>query len=159
MNINITKTSESCFRVKLEERELRQDLQLLGVLEFWKMKFDIGQKQRKNVGVLARLLHSIFIGSALVPLSFDLWVEKSCWWENGEAIVFYDYSISSGPFFLWSLTWETLLVKNGEDNAFYDYSISSGPFSSWLLTLILNQTLRDQDQGPKLDKISGGKGK
>ena len=63
-------------------------------------------------------------------------------------------------FDLWALSWEKLLVENGEAIcsfgeaiAFYDYSVSSGPFSSWLLTLILNQRLGDQDQGPELDNL------
>ena len=78
--------------------------------------------------------------------------------ENGEAIAFYDYNVSSGPFFLWSLTWEKLLVENGEAIcsfgeaiAFYDYNISSNPFLFWFLTFLLNQRLGDQ--GPELDKM------
>ena len=31
--------------------------------------------------LLVRLLHSMIIASALVPFSFDLYVEKSCWWK------------------------------------------------------------------------------
>ena len=34
-------TSESCFRVKLEEREFGKDLQSLGVLEYRSGTFDI----------------------------------------------------------------------------------------------------------------------
>ena len=86
MNINITTTSESCFRVKLKERELRQDLKLFGVLEF-EMKFDLGQNQiilklkyAKTTNFMS-FDNSMIIASALVPSSFDLCVEKSCWWK------------------------------------------------------------------------------
>ena len=71
--------------------------------------------------------------------------------ENGEAIAFYDYSVSSGPFFLWSLTWEKLLVENGEAIcsfgeaiAFYDYNVSSGPFFS----LIIDIDIESDTKGP-----------
>ena len=69
----------------------------------------------------------------------------------GEAIAVYDYNFSSGPFFLWSLIWEKLLVENGEaicsfgePIAVYDYNVSSGPF----FFLIIDIDIESETRGP-----------
>ena len=74
------KTSESYFRAKLKEREFWQDLQLSGVLEFW--KFEMGDRKY---------------------LLYCLWAERE--WKTiplpalkSYGWVSCDYSISSAPF-------------------------------------------------------------
>ena len=62
-----------------------------------------------------------------------------------EAIAFYDYNVSSGPFFfdLWVEESCWLLVENGEAIAFYDYNVSSGPF----LFLIIDIDIESETRG------------
>ena len=101
-NLDKTDTSESYFRVKLKEWELWQDLQLSGVLEFWKL--EMGDRKY---------------------LLYGLWAERECktiplpalksygWWVGGW-LVSCDYSVSSAPFGFELKLWEWNLEVSAE---------------------------------------------